>query len=78
MSIFSDKSNRAHTQVWLLDLYLNIIIFIILFNFSTESGKAFEIMVGNQTVQPELDDHCVIDMLNGACQPGKFFLKVNI
>ena len=45
------------------------------FSLPTESGKAFETMVGNQTVQPELDDHCVIDLPNGACQPGKCVLN---
>jgi len=35
----------------------------------TESGKAFQDFVGNVTVQPELDDHCIVDMPNGACEP---------
>jgi len=35
----------------------------------TESGQAFMELVGNATVQPELDDHCILDMPDGSCEP---------
>jgi len=34
----------------------------------TESGRAFEVMVGNATIEPQYSKHCTADMRN-ACEP---------
>lgn len=35
----------------------------------TESGKAFELMVGNAVVEPQYSYHCVVDMPDDSCHP---------